>query len=163
MKIDLKFTSLLLLANTTVIAGCIASSTSWFVLLMLLVLSNTTIFHKRNQRIQQELMKIDADDKVTELVEAENATRQLLTEILSTVRSHSAKLKKYDETIARLHAELSRHRNSQQELARSRDQKPSVAEAPERANRPRVDATVPQSVRKNARDQGSSDTSGKTV
>jgi hypothetical protein len=163
MKLNIKFLLLLILLNGLAVAGCVISSTSWFVSLAILVLGNVTVFHKRSYRIQQELAKADADSKIDELVAAENATRKLLKEVISTVRSQASKLKKHDEMFTRLHTELSRHRGGQQKLVGSRNQNASVPEAPERESRARIDAAVLESVRKNARAERPSDASGKVV
>ena len=150
MKLNVKFLLLLILLNGIAVAGCVVSSTSWFVALSILVLGNVTAFHKRSQRIQQELVKADVDGKIEELVAAENASRRLLKEVLATARSQSSKLKKHDETLARLHTELSRHRGGQQK----RNQL-VVSERDDYA------AILP-SARKDTRTEGPSDTSEKT-
>ena len=150
MKLNIKFLLLLILLNGLAVAGCVISSTSWFVSLAILVLGNVTVFHKRSHRIQQELAKADADSKIDELVAAENATRKLLKEVISTVRSQASKLKKHDETFTRLHTELSRHRGGQQK----RNQL-VVSERDDYA------AILP-SARKDTRTEGPSDTSEKT-
>lgn len=119
MKLDIKFILFVILANTIVLAAGITSSTSWYVLALLSILSNVTIFHRRNVHIQMELDKADIEQKIDELVAAENASRKLLGDVTSHLKSTESKVKKHDETIARIHSELSRTRGRQRTMVRS--------------------------------------------